>query len=68
MHGAALETIGMREDSVGFVDVRHVFLNAEIVNTDIKVQGRGHADGTEVGGTMRADADLIKLRQRGDLA
>ena len=66
MHEAGFEFVGMGEDGIGIGAVGHVFLNAKIVDAEIEVKSCGHADGTEIGGSMRAGADLIEFGKVGD--
>lgn len=40
---AVLEAIGMGEDFIDAVFVRHVFLDAEVGHPGIEMQGRAHA-------------------------
>jgi len=46
MHRSIFERIRMREHLIGFRRVRHVFLNAEVMDAEIEVQRRTHAHGT----------------------
>src|SRR3546814_7197597 len=63
-----LEDVGVRENRVGLRAVAHVLLDAEIRHPEIEMECRTHADRGQVGGAMRSGADLVELRQRGDLA
>lgn len=40
---ALVEGVGMREDGVGLLGVRHVFLDAEVGHPEVEVQRRAHA-------------------------
>src|SRR5258708_40284568 len=67
MHLAILKVIGVREDLVCLSRMPHVFLDAEIVHAQIKMQRGSHTDGTEVRGSVRPGAHMIKLRQSRNL-
>ena len=67
MHVAVVELIAVREDFVGLFVVRHVFLDAEVVNGEVEVQRGGHADGREVRGAVAAGADVVERGEVGEL-
>src|SRR2546430_1709225 len=67
MHHTALETVLMREDPIRLFGVAHVLLNPEVVNAQIEVQRRCHANGTEIGRAVRAGLHLMHLREVRDL-
>ena len=48
--------------------VPHVLLDAEVVDTDIEVQSRGHADRAKIGRPVRTRAHVVELGQAGNLA
>ena len=54
MHESVLEGVGVREYFVGFQGMGHVFLNAKVVNADIKMQGCTHAYWAEIGCAVAA--------------
>src|SRR5437016_10096231 len=67
MHAALLEVISMGKNFVSLSRMAHVLLNAEVVDAQIKMQGRRHAHRTEVGGPVRAGTHLVEFGQGGDL-
>src|SRR5262249_55109610 len=67
VHVAIPEKISMWEDLVGFLGVMHVFLNAEVVDAEVKMQRRAHAHGAQVRCAVRTGTHLIKLSQVRDL-
>ncbi len=67
MHEAVPERVLVRKHLVGLVGVRHVLLDAEVVDAQVEVQRRGHAHRAQIGGAMAARAHLVQLGQRGDL-
>ena len=66
MHQSIRKAVRMRENSVGFFKVVHVFLNAEIVNAQIEMQRGRHAYWTHVGGAVAPRSHVIKFCQAGD--
>ena len=68
MHEAVLERVGMRKHAIGLFGVPHVFLDAEVVDAEVEMQRRRHADRTQVGGAMRSGAHLVQLGEGRDLA
>src|SRR5467141_2089582 len=68
MHHSVGKGIGMREDAIGFGGVVHVFLDAEIVDAEIEMEGGGHADRAHIGGAVTAGADLVQLGEAGDFS
>src|SRR5829696_7912717 len=48
MHEPALESVCVRKHAVSLGVVRHVFLDAEVVDAQAEVQGGRHADGTQI--------------------
>jgi hypothetical protein len=56
----------MWEDRVGLRGVPHVFLNAEIVHAQIKVQRRSHTHRAQVCSAVRAGADMVDFREAGN--
>ncbi len=67
VHRAVGERVGVREDQVGFSRVPHQLLDAEVVHAETEVERGRHAHGAEVRGAVAAGADVVELRQRGDL-
>ena len=67
VHHSTGKAIGMRKDTVGLIRMAHIFLDAKIVDAQIKMQRGSHAHGTQIGRAMRSRPDLIKLCQTGDL-
>jgi tetratricopeptide (TPR) repeat protein len=57
VHDAVGELVGVREHAIGVRGVRHVFLNAEIVDADVEVQRRRHADRAEALARRLADGE-----------
>src|ERR1700730_10078212 len=62
------ESIGVREHAIGFSCVAHVFLNAEIGDAEIEMQGGGSADRAHVRGAVTAGADLVDLCEAGNFS
>ena len=54
VHVPFAETVPMGEHLVGQTGMRHVFLDAEVVDGEPEVQRRRHGDGRKVGRTVEA--------------
>ena len=68
VHDAVLEPITMRKHAIGLVRMPHVFLDAEIVDAQVEMERRRHADGAQIGRTVRSGFHLVHLGQVRDLA
>ena len=64
---SVLEEILMRKHSVRFLGVRHVFLDAEVMNRRAEVQCRSHAHGGKIRCTVATGAHMIERRKIGNL-
>ena len=67
MHCAFGKCIAVREDLIGFLGMMHVFLDAEIVHAEVKVERRSHADWAHIRRAMTTRADVMDFREGGDL-
>ena len=57
----------MREYGVGFRSVRHVLLNAEVMDRQIEMQRGRHAHRRKIRCAMATGADMKESRKIGDL-
>ncbi len=67
VHHAIRKYIAVGKDTVGFLGVAHIFLYAKVVDTQVEMQRRRHADGAQIRGAVRPRADVIDLGEVGDL-
>src|SRR5258708_5166965 len=68
MHEPVFERVRVWKYFVRVLTMPHVFLNTEIVNTEVEVQGRRHADRTQVRCAMRPRTNLVHLGQAGNFS
>ena len=68
MHRTVLVAVGVREYRVGLRGMRHILLNAKVMDAQIEMKRRREADGAEVGGAVTACPHVIELREVGNPA
>ncbi len=63
MHITSLEAIFVRKDCIRLGRVRHVFLNAKVMNCDTEVQRCRHRHRREIGSAVTAGSHMIERRK-----
>src|SRR3990167_9895796 len=67
MQHAVVEGVGVREDRVRLRRVANIFLQAEVGDRHVEVQGRGHGHWRQVGGAVATGLDVVQVGEGGDL-
>ena len=68
VHVAVVEGVGRGEYLVGRLPVAHVFLDAEVGDAHVHVQGRGEGRRREIARAVRAGAHAVEVREGEDPA